>query len=111
MMRIWHTIRWIPAVLGLLLATVAARGLSAQEWGNLKGQFIYDGEAPQPAKLSITKDREECCQHDLVDESLVVDPQDHGLRNVIVFLYPARAEGADTCELRGGCEIRSQAGQ
>ncbi len=74
-------------VFGLVLGAVA---VSADEWGNLKGQFLYGGDPPQPDKLTITKDEQECCQHNLVDESLVVQREDHGLRSVVVFLYPAR---------------------
>ncbi len=74
----------------LVLLFVGVASASADQWGNLKGQFLYGGDAPQPAKLSITKDEQECCQHNLVDESLVVQPENHGLSNVIVFLYSAR---------------------
>ena len=87
------------ALLGicLLLVLVLIGPVRAVEWGDLKGQFLYDGDPPEPAKLRITKDEEECCKHDLVDESLVVggkkgDGAKHGLKNVVVYLYPARGE-------------------
>lgn len=78
---------WICAV---VLGTVP--GAVAEEWGNLHGQIIFHGQPPVPAKLKITKDEEECCKHNLVDESLVVSSRDHGLKNVIVFLYPPRRD-------------------
>ena len=64
--------------------------LPAAEWGNVKGQFLYDGNPPEPAKLRITKDEEECCKHELVDESLVVNGENHGLKNVVIYLYQER---------------------
>jgi len=54
-------------------------------WGDLTGRFVYDGAAPTPAALNITKDEEFCGPHNLVDESLVVGP-DGGVANVVVFL-------------------------
>lgn len=63
-------------------------------WGNLKGQFVYDGSPPTPAPLSITKDQEFCGKHNLVDESIVVNNENGGLANVVVYLYARRAQDA-----------------
>jgi hypothetical protein len=67
----------------------AARG-TTEEWGSLKGQFVYEGSPFEPKKLTITKDQEECCKHNLVDESLLVGAEGNELRNVVVFLAPAK---------------------
>ncbi len=82
----------LSQVVGLCVVLICLRSdtVVAEEWGNLKGTFIYGGDPPQPARLVITKDEQECCQHHLVDESLVIQTGNHGLQNVIVFLYPAR---------------------
>lgn len=56
------------------------------QWGNLKGKFIYDGKAPEPAKLAVTKDIDYCGKHDLVDQSLVVRKDDGGLANVVIYV-------------------------
>lgn len=80
-------------VLGLVFVTmVLARvaGLSAAEWGNLSGTFLYDGQASKPAPLSITKDIE-CCgqfQNEIVDQSLLVGSSG-GLSNVFIYLKQA----------------------
>ena len=66
-----------------------AKSVEAQ-WGSLSGTFIYDGDPPTPMKLRITKDTEFCGKHDVIDESLIVNKQTHGLANVIVFLYQKR---------------------
>jgi len=66
--------------------------LEAQPWGDLQGRFLYGGDPPEPARLEITRDEQECCKHNLVDESLVVDEATHGLKNVVIFLVPAGKE-------------------
>ena len=73
----------------LLLLVGMANDGRAEEWGKLRGQVVYDGEPPVPKKLKITKDEEECCKHNLVDESLQVHATSHGLQNVVVFLAPS----------------------
>jgi hypothetical protein len=62
-----------------------------KEWGSLSGTFIYDGEPPQRKNLSITQDMELCGQYEVLDESLVVNQENGGLANAIVFLYQKRA--------------------
>jgi hypothetical protein len=56
------------------------------DWGNLSGRFVYDGSAPTPSPIQVTKDVEFCGKHNLVDESLVVN-SGGGLANVVVWLY------------------------
>ncbi len=51
----------------------------------LRGKFVYDGKAPEPAKLAITKDQEVCGPASPVDESLVVGP-DGGIANILVWV-------------------------
>ncbi len=77
-------------VIGIMFGFVLPGYLLAGEWGNLCGQYVYDGEPPEPAKLRITKDEDECCKHRLVDESLVVNKENHGLKNVVIYLLPGR---------------------
>lgn len=73
----------------LLLALLAASGadLSGAEWGSLKGRFVYDGAPPAAARLNITTDKECCDVHGLTSETLVVHPENRGVRYVIVYLY------------------------
>lgn len=72
-------------IASLAAAVVVCCGVTAQaQWGNLKGKFVYEGTAPKPAKLNISKDQEVCGKHDLVDEALLVGP-DGGLKNVAVY--------------------------
>ena len=58
----------------------------AEGWGDLKLRFVYDGEAPKPAKLSVAgPDAAFCKKNHPVDEDLIVGPKG-GLANVVVYL-------------------------
>ena len=59
-------------------------------WGHLRGRFTYGGDVPPATKLVITKDQAVCGKHDLFDESLVVNPDNKGIQNVVVWLYQKR---------------------
>jgi plastocyanin len=81
MNRLFASIVVSAAVL-LLTSTTPA---DAAEWGTLTGRFVYDGEAPTPVVLDVTK--EPLCEgHSLVDESLLVG-EDGSLANVAVYVY------------------------
>lgn len=72
---------------------------SAAEWGDLKGKFVYDGRPPIAHKLDVEK--EPVCQgHNIVDETLLLDP-DGGIANVVLYVrtksvavHPAYAKTA-----------------
>ena len=71
-------------------ALVAACGLAsgvagAEEWGTIKGRFLYGGDAPSVAELKADKDLEVCGKHKLVNEELAVGA-DKGVANVVVFV-------------------------
>ena len=63
-----------------LCATATAQA----QWGNLKGQFIYNGKAPEPQKLNVAKEPM-CVAHNPIDEALLVDPKG-GIKNVVVYV-------------------------
>jgi plastocyanin len=75
----------------MALAVVSTAGnVHAQGWGDLKGRFILDGEAPARAPLNITKDQAFCGQFGLLDESVMVNPQNKGIANVVTYIYVTR---------------------
>ncbi len=83
----------ISIALGIALFAAAAATASADDWGTLTGRFVYDGKAPTPTALSITKDQEVCSKPPhLVDESLLVDDKG-GLANVVIW---ARHQGPES---------------
>jgi plastocyanin len=73
-------IGFAPAL--LLAAAVTAQG---DEWGTLKGRFLFGGDAAAPAALTADKDVDVCGKHKLVAEELVVG-DDKGVANVVVFV-------------------------
>jgi hypothetical protein len=68
-----------------LLSGLFSVAWAADEWGTLKGKFVFDGKAPTPEKLNVSKEPM-CLQPPaVVDESLVVSDKG-GLANVIVWV-------------------------
>jgi plastocyanin len=70
----------------LALAAIAGAGF-AQEWGDLEGTFVFKGTPPTPAKINVDKDQAFCGKHNLVDEKVVVNKENGGLANVVVYLF------------------------
>lgn len=64
---------------------VAMTTPAVAQWGDLTGKFVYDGTAPAPAKIDVTKDVAVCAKSPIFDDSLVVG-EDGGLANVIVYV-------------------------
>lgn len=60
-----------------------------QQWGDLTGRFIFDGEPPKPIELNVNKDMG-VVKGPIFDESLVVDVKSRGIANVFVWLVPDR---------------------
>ena len=76
-----------------LLAIVlgASAGVaSAQQWGDLDGTFVYKGTPPAPMKITPEKDPEYCGKHPLVVENLVVNKENGGMANVVIYLFTAQ---------------------
>lgn len=65
---------------------------------NLVGKIIYDGEVPKlPPVVTMgqdVKDASVCAAATIPDESLEVDPESKGIRNVFVYLEKAPAGAA-----------------
>src|SRR5690349_4035695 len=72
-------------LLAIVVAGLASQA-SAQEWGNLSATFLYKGSPPAPKKIAVNKDEQVCGKHNLVDEALVVNKDNKGIANVVVFL-------------------------
>lgn len=83
---------------GWMVAIVTALTCSAAnaQWGNFSGTFVYDGAPPSPSPIVVTKDQAVCGKHDLVDESLVVNSENGGIANIVLYLYLGRRDKAPT---------------
>jgi hypothetical protein len=68
----------------LLLSVINAR---AEGWGTLKGQVVWDGDVPEPVKLTVNKDEGHCLSKGpILKEENVVNPKNKGVRWTIVYL-------------------------
>ena len=72
------------------LATVCLTALPAdvatgQEWANLSGRFVYDGDPPVAAKINVNKDPDVCGKFGLKNENIVVGPGG-GLASVAIWV-------------------------
>lgn len=74
----------LPFRLIAVLCLLAAPAV-ADEWGTIKGKFVFQGDAPAAAALKADKDVEVCGKHKLLAEELVVGA-DKGIQNVVVFV-------------------------
>ena len=79
---------------GLLVALISAQANA--QWGTLSGQFVYDGKAPAAQPATVNKDVAVCGKHKLLNEDLVVNPENGGIANVVLYLYVARGKKAPT---------------
>lgn len=62
--------------------------------GTVRGRFVFDGEPPKLPPLvtkgNAPKDKEVCAADmDIPDESLIVDPETRGIKNVFIYLERA----------------------
>lgn len=75
-------------------ALVAACGLTAaadDKLATVKGQVVFPAgkEIPKRAELNVTQDKDHCLSKGkILDESVVVNPKNRGVKNVVVFLRP-----------------------
>lgn len=59
---------------------------SGTGWGTISGTFVFDGTPPAPKTLSTGgKDAPTCNPNGIPDESLVVDSQSKGIKNIVVY--------------------------
>lgn len=71
----------------MLIACCCATWVTAAEWGDLTGTLVYDGTPPKPDPINVTKDVEVCGKHNLVNESLVVNSDNKGIADIMVYIY------------------------
>ena len=60
------------------------------ETGDLKVRFQYGGDAPKQTPVNATADGAFCGKQGLLDESLIVNPENKGIKNVILAIYTGR---------------------
>ncbi|WP_417749583.1 hypothetical protein [Rosistilla oblonga] len=72
-----------------LLVGFAGPALSDEtdRWGDLTIRFVYDGIPPQPQRIADRVGEGFCGDPTMIDESLVVNTIDKGIRDLVVYAY------------------------
>jgi hypothetical protein len=71
----------------LLTGVLGVTSAAQAQWGDLRGQFIFDGDVPAPDEADSTK--EAICAKTALTDELVVDKSSKGIANIFVFI-PAK---------------------
>jgi plastocyanin len=87
-----------------LMTTVLVRNSLAEEWADLSGRFVFDGDPPAAAKVNVTKDVECCGKFDLKSEKVVVG-SDGGLASVVVWVRTKKVKVHPDYEQSAGDQI------
>jgi hypothetical protein len=80
-------------LMALAFAFVALTALSADaaDWATIKGQVVFpsDKTIPKREALNVTQDKDHCLSKgEILDESVIVNPKNRGVKNVVVWLRP-----------------------
>jgi hypothetical protein len=82
----------------LIAALVTVSAVSADDkWVSVKGQVVFPANLPIPKReaLNVTQDKDHCLSKgDILDESMIVNPKQRGIKNVVVWLRPDDATNA-----------------
>jgi plastocyanin len=81
----------LAATAGVALSMSVGAGLASAAGGTISGTVKYDGTAPAPRKVEVTKDKEVCGLHQHFEEDLMVDPSG-GIANAVVIVKGAKGD-------------------
>jgi len=87
-------VRFFAFVLALLAVSAAS---ADDKWVSVKGQVVYPAALPIPKReaLNVTQDKDHCLSKgDILDETVIVNPKNRGIKNVVVWLRPDDATNA-----------------
>ena len=76
---------------GLALTAAPADAQPAGPWASVKGQVVLPAGVaiPERKKLDVSQDKEHCLSKgDILDEKVIVNPKNRGVKNVVVWLRP-----------------------
>lgn len=78
--------------LALAAAFLAVSVAAADDkWATIKGQIVFPKDKPIPKRqaLNVTQDKDHCLSKGaILDESVIVNPKNNGVKNVVVWLRP-----------------------
>src|SRR5271156_7066442 len=81
----------LAATAGLALSMSVGAGLASAAGGTISGTVKYDGTAPAPKAVEVTKDKEVCGLHPHFTEDLIVDSSG-GIANAVVIVKGAKGD-------------------
>ncbi|HEV3437053.1 MAG TPA: hypothetical protein VG122_06825 [Gemmata sp.] len=87
-------VRFLVLVVAFASVSVAS---ADDKWVSVKGQVVFPAGTPIPKReaLNVTQDKDHCLSKgDILDESVIVNPKNRGVKNVVVWLRPDDATDA-----------------
>ncbi len=81
----------LAACAGVALSMSVGASLASAAGGTISGTVKYDGTAPAPRKVEVTKDKDVCGLHPHFEEDLIVD-SGGGIANAVVIVKGAKGE-------------------
>ncbi len=95
----------LAAVRGVALSMSVGASLANAAGGTISGTVKYDGTAPAPKPVEVTKDKEVCGLHPHFTEDLIVD-SGGGIANAVVIVKGAKGDmkPADVTFDQKGCD-------
>ncbi|MDB5310060.1 MAG: hypothetical protein JWO38_4262 [Gemmataceae bacterium] len=87
----------IAAVAAMIAPAPVSAEDAAGQWATIKGQVVFPAgkDIPERKKLEVSQDKAHCLSKgDILDESVVVNPKNRGVKNVVVWLRPDDAKDA-----------------
>jgi plastocyanin len=89
-MQRWY-LRAFSVGLAAALVGTALDAAPADNWGTIKGQVVWDGDAPTRPEIKPDKDKDECLKKGLLfDDKLVVNTKNKGVRWCLVYLMDVK---------------------
>ncbi|MGB6042750.1 MAG: methylamine utilization protein [Pirellulales bacterium] len=84
------SVRRMSCTCALLLVAIcltpwSQHAAAANEWAELTGRFVFDGDPPAPGKVNVTKDVEYCGKFNLKSEGIVVGANKE-LANIAIWV-------------------------
>ncbi len=81
----------LAACAGVALSISVGASLASAAGGTISGTVKYDGTAPAPKPVEVTKDKEVCGLHQHFQEDLIVG-SDGGIANAVVIVKGAKGD-------------------
>ncbi len=81
----------LAACAGVALSMSVGAGMASAAGGTISGTVKYDGTAPAPKPVEVTKDKEVCGLHKHFQEDLIVG-SDGGIANAVVIVKGAKGD-------------------